>query len=1685
MKIRDLSFYIKKKANQDIVYDSNLELCTVKDVFLTKLYGESNSAEDFKKVELTTLSSFAEDSDEQVFYEFLQNAKDAKGTGLWVFMDKKLGVLILNDGEPFHTNPSILNGSLFSFLGKKKTEKHKDSTNSGAKGMGSKLLYNLLVPYTSSGNLSGMSDMLADILSHELIAPILFSWSKKDINALRKILEVKNLSDFNIEDSESPIFCKLFLSYFPALPNQSLNYLGKEVIPFGKFEFDQFKKCLSEALKVFSSDELFYSPGSILYIPAPESTIQKLEDSFEKISGGLAQSLSVLSIDETSNKIKRIHFGESKIEKKEFQSIPITVQLDDSELSASIVFSLTRDDKQKTLPSIFTDYFPVSKEIHGLGYILRCKKFNILDNRQKLRKNETDKFIAFANELIESWSQIPGSYYSSFLGSLAISNDPEEGEEILQFHQIVKGYAKHQIQTSQIDIPRAKATEVIALPSGFEEINISELFSGKYPLHGSLYEYYIDGLDNWGVECYSLSRLFHEAGVEKTRKFIETSDEYLEIVKQLELEDETDYLYEIPFIPTAKGYLSIKEFCENPHAFLLFPQNQFGSFRKQCEKEKVQIWFSLGVNEFLELSYFPNIKSLIESNWDNYKIFERVSEFFERGEIVLSQDLRNQIFSVLNSYDKEMFSGWIKDEAPYFSNRKGDSGLSIGEIIGGSPSIDFFKDWKLPLKEEFSVLKPFQAEKEAIWGIISSDRSYLSNKIRELGSSELIKPVLSELLGSFQNRSDKKNEDVFFGSKDKLAFTQDDKWDDFEKTIFHKGFQGLTESEYQSARELFSKLEYSVPNFDLLTIYGSKEFQRLFQIKSLGSLNMGWTSVSIEEVKILKKMTDAEDVVFLKIFSLKGKSFKSFQIKSNTDSSCQFFYAPSEVSLYLNQEEGYFELPDPLKSIFGIKDGLYDVNTEIFKNKLLEDFGSQRSFLGLFQKASDELKIAYIENLDTVEIKSDDGNVLDERSFEVNLVKAFADNETLLSKVKEKIQIDGKSISHDGYNATVTINSHSYTLSELLDDQEGAMDRISKATNLFSTLNPRLREKLLGLEDKPLSDIKDEILVADKGKPVHAAFLIDYLEQEKEDSEFALDDLPDFLEIDVYDLFDEFRSRKVEWKKHWGSSWFGFDPEIQIIPIRDELWKEAELIPEDLLRWVNNSDEKLQFLSNDLSNQSQVKNSEQFRSSLQLGKVLEKIYLYENMRARSFDWVIDKKTIFNENEGKRLWEIVDKQGLWDKYLIPYTQWGEVDERAVRLTNDLSSIKYYFESTSHFEFLKMSELSPETVIILNGGIGSNRKEIAKKHRLIKLKIGIRPEGDLPDREEWEVGYYQQWKDNKEVNHFTYRIFKVSEMIKSSAIIFKAGEPFIEINSAKDQSSLRIEVNGRHRELFVRLEEAEKLTLTYLGEIQSDLFVGESETQDLVRLFSLANEFQDKAFSDLRSKGIIDENYNPISSQNEKSTSGESSGNVYLDGYENLKDPQLLLNNWELIKALMDKFGKDFGKKLQEALENETDDSKPNKLSGFIGEQLAREWFEKKYEKDATWLGDRYLAYDISLGKNDLIEIKTKINTLYDESVGDSSTTAVYLRKSQLNFVEDTSDKQYYLGLISLEDLGILENYHEWLKIWGREKEIQESLQETIRDFAKNFISDEEKMNLFADHFRLIFMKNGKEQFSAIN
>ena len=124
MNVRDLSQYITKLCGQETLH----LLGTNKELLLHKIYGEDPSADQVKSV-ISDAASFASNAEEQLFYEFVQNAYDASADSLFFYANEKY-LIVLNNGEPFYTDfdlfdtsTPIRDGQLYNFLAKGKSLK--------------------------------------------------------------------------------------------------------------------------------------------------------------------------------------------------------------------------------------------------------------------------------------------------------------------------------------------------------------------------------------------------------------------------------------------------------------------------------------------------------------------------------------------------------------------------------------------------------------------------------------------------------------------------------------------------------------------------------------------------------------------------------------------------------------------------------------------------------------------------------------------------------------------------------------------------------------------------------------------------------------------------------------------------------------------------------------------------------------------------------------------------------------------------------------------------------------------------------------------------------------------------------------------------------------------------------------------------------------------------------------------------------------------------------------------------------------------------------------------------------------------------------------------------------------------------------------------------------------------------
>lgn len=217
MNVRDLKQYITKLCGQETLH----LLGSNKELLLQKIYGQDPSPDQVKSV-ISDAASFASNAEEQLFYEFVQNAYDASADSLFFYANEDY-LIVLNNGEPFYTdfdifedrddeNEPIRDGQLYNFLAKGKSLKRNDIKKLGKYGQGSKLLYTLLTEVSESEE---NEELLIKTLYEEKKGPYLISWydRKQLANLLQKQGEWTPAQGDDYK--ENILFAKILMSYYP------------------------------------------------------------------------------------------------------------------------------------------------------------------------------------------------------------------------------------------------------------------------------------------------------------------------------------------------------------------------------------------------------------------------------------------------------------------------------------------------------------------------------------------------------------------------------------------------------------------------------------------------------------------------------------------------------------------------------------------------------------------------------------------------------------------------------------------------------------------------------------------------------------------------------------------------------------------------------------------------------------------------------------------------------------------------------------------------------------------------------------------------------------------------------------------------------------------------------------------------------------------------------------------------------------------------------------------------------------------------------------------------------------------------------------------------------------------------------------------------------------------------------
>lgn len=262
MKIRDLRRYIADRCDID---EPDLSLLgDSEEPFLVNLWGKDKAVESL----IEESASFAQHSEEQLFYEFVQNAFDANATDLFFYVNENY-LIVLNNGDPFYTDRKIKgeeqrDGQLYSFLAKNKSDKFKKKDKLGNYGQGSKLLYTLLIDDSAGHN----NEALIKAIRDEKKGPYLISWA--DSTQLHNFLLDRYEWEYEspYDDWNNLLVAKIILSYYPVMP-------GTDGLLFSENDYHDIVKAFNDLVDPKRNVNKLQQ-GTALIIPLGQGQYKKI-----------------------------------------------------------------------------------------------------------------------------------------------------------------------------------------------------------------------------------------------------------------------------------------------------------------------------------------------------------------------------------------------------------------------------------------------------------------------------------------------------------------------------------------------------------------------------------------------------------------------------------------------------------------------------------------------------------------------------------------------------------------------------------------------------------------------------------------------------------------------------------------------------------------------------------------------------------------------------------------------------------------------------------------------------------------------------------------------------------------------------------------------------------------------------------------------------------------------------------------------------------------------------------------------------------------------------------------------------------------------------------------------------------------------------------------------------------------
>ena len=1654
MNVRNLNQYITKLCGQETLQ----LLGSNKELLLQKIYGQDPSPDQVKSV-ISDAASFASNAEEQLFYEFVQNAYDASADSLFFYANEDY-LIVLNNGEPFYTDfnifesETIRDGQLYNFLAKGKSLKRSDNSKLGKYGQGSKLLYTLLTEVSESEE---NEELLIKTLYEEKKGPYLISWY--DRKQLANLLQKQGVwTPVQGDDyKENILFAKILMSYYPIAPGTSEElFSAKEALD----AIDAFDSLVDPRRNLH-----FLNRGTALIIPLGEGKYEKITSkaNLERVRTRLG-GFSSITKDQERNEgktVDHIYVMGEEVEQHEVQSVFVEFKVDGKPFYYHFAFNPIFAEKN------FVNLFkglPILETKLRLGFIIDSQKFDVDSSRQRISDKDKTKgqltraFSELVKELRGLKNTNPAKF--DYIYKAIAATKYLEGEDFRFIKEAFQGvfvpFFEEFILTSSGEYEKKENVRSFAedyqIP--LKDIGISKYKWIDDSIKKDLHRHKVD------VEVIDFSTLLSDADSTKLAAWIKSlsTHDYKDFNELCDSHKNESGVQNNKIFRSNKGNLySYIELKSTANVYYPYEEGmKFGECEHICET----------LSDVDQSSYISNLFEKIKTNIASFRVSNSTKEdaanllawIATKSEYYVSR-IRSEILLLQNWHDSyDSFENIMLE-------RPNDTMLFDNYCAKGYvPEAVKNNNW---------LLNPAKAKKScwqwviAHWDNLQNDEEWGDNTHKYISD---IKTVYKAVGTDVQGNVDK-TELTLYLDEDGKPTTQ--------LHAIVNNVSRLTEDEY-------NYLDEKVSHLRLLPFEYHKELMEApFRVETVQSDNIVNESLTADEklLRIVIKITD-EYLLFYRTQENSGK-----YIITKTSSGYNYI---DSVSSDLQSEllaANFYRIPNKVQEILQTESGKYKfASNEAMLLKAIERLNNPIKLFPFVKQANANVVESFFNNLNYINIDSKiKRKDLKWQIIEFAVQRNTDENEyidTVFGLIRHKDNELPASITQQ----FVKVGENEYDVYVLDEDYKKdnqTIDSFLKCLPSQTEIDYFKEHYYEGKEDEVDTQVLFEELCTHYLSIEQLRFCIDYAIANDEDC----DDLEIAEEESLTDALDMIlKNHFMGFDKHFKMEDVDFDEQVYA---KHEILLESEYLPDALQKWIDNNPASLTLFTLLTTSSNPYID---VRQALLDNVAYSDVVCFADAEHKgeidyAINWAIEKGLIYKylSERYNTMMAIIEKLPS-DYAVMPFLRYtGNVApvENEFETPKPLFTLERYQDGGSFLSWYswagsqfqerlngskKLAKFIKDNIVYIYGD-----KELLFNHGFKKNpRWNVQTSVDIQDFPEHDDPVYQLWKKSDESKGITIHtsekpIMMNFNIMSSNVSIFadkmhdsefgyEPGKRVIIQQPNKDGLSLMKTIAKHIRSMdffqqpFIALQSlyVDQWELLQQGTIGNSEGNGKSNI-DLTNS-SLNEEQAQEAINKISTETAENiEQVNNITKQ----MNGEELGKLnevaepikeLIEGLDK-EDIERLAEKKDKILQMMDD--------LAEA-EEEEKESQVRQTIGFIGELIYSHYLEnKKLVKDIDFIHaalEGVGEYDFEIKPEKMfVDVKTTLYSLKD------GTAPFYLHRSQNVFMQKHPDSKYHIVRISLIDLNLKKSYEELRDTYGKEANPMENprLKKRCEDVAKRY------------------------------